>query len=399
MSESIFTSQRVGNIKFFFNGRIAIGPDWRVMLVPLISLLIGSLLYSCYTNTITAFRIIIGIFGPISILLLCLCGMRNPGLCPKELPPPITAPPREPLEVVIHYKTFSGMTVSEPAELKWCYSCNMYRPLRAVHCRFCDVCVCRREHHCPWSSLCIGAHNYLPYFCFLWCTFAVVFVAFCGSIASLTVRGRVVSEANTGSTLPPDDKPNAFLGAVAQTYGIELILLIVCVPWALMTGTLACFHTKLALNNMTTIDEHRLATGQPNRYNTGSYLGNLRASFFPPEDVLWRESGVSRGDVMVTVEVEGSGSSDGFRAESGSDFDDGPAVTRSAADRVRRGAGGAAIVLHSTTYTPAYIGTVTAGPPQVVVEVEDAAADRDEADADADGEVEGLDATVEPKEL
>ena len=40
------------------------------------------------------------------------------------------------------------------------YLKEIYRPPRASHCRICDVCVERLDHHCDWLGLCIGKHNY-----------------------------------------------------------------------------------------------------------------------------------------------------------------------------------------------------------------------------------------------
>ncbi|XP_065185511.1 uncharacterized protein LOC135816071 [Sycon ciliatum] len=40
-----------------------------------------------------------------------------------------------------------------------CKVCLARRPLGAHHCRICDVCVLRRDHHCPWINNCVGLGN------------------------------------------------------------------------------------------------------------------------------------------------------------------------------------------------------------------------------------------------
>ncbi|XP_035610668.1 palmitoyltransferase ZDHHC23-B-like isoform X3 [Oncorhynchus keta] len=42
----------------------------------------------------------------------------------------------------------------------WCSVCRVLRPPRAGHCRICNICVLRLDHHCVWINSCVGQSNH-----------------------------------------------------------------------------------------------------------------------------------------------------------------------------------------------------------------------------------------------
>ena len=45
-------------------------------------------------------------------------------------------------------------------EIRYCYTCLMFKPDRAHHCKICNHCILKMDHHCPWIGCCIGFFNY-----------------------------------------------------------------------------------------------------------------------------------------------------------------------------------------------------------------------------------------------
>ena len=80
----------------------------------------------------------------------------DPGTCPK---PANDAELKSIIEELTSEGKLNGQT--------FCINCMAKKALRSKHCRICDKCVARHDHHCPWVWNCVGVNNHRQFIIFV----------------------------------------------------------------------------------------------------------------------------------------------------------------------------------------------------------------------------------------
>ena len=137
-----------------------IGPDYGFFIAILIVNLIYFLFISGILIALTKYYVaIIGILLNISQFASCIiCGIKNPGLPKKALQNEL-------------------LIINEPNRYSKCPLCFFIidKSKHYKHCKICKCCCEGLDHHCPWTSKCVGRGN-IFYFHGMLVMVCVVFV-------------------------------------------------------------------------------------------------------------------------------------------------------------------------------------------------------------------------------
>lgn len=118
---------------------------------------------------------------------------------------------------------------------RFCQDCGILPPVRALHCPFCDACVLKMDHHCPWVLGCVGYHNH-PYF--------VLYLLYC-----------VVGTAYLSSVSIPALQDTSFMNALSESSRQDVwSVLIISAAAGVLLAAFGGFHAFLAATNQTSFE-------------------------------------------------------------------------------------------------------------------------------------------------
>ncbi|XP_055347765.1 palmitoyltransferase ZDHHC5-B-like isoform X2 [Paramacrobiotus metropolitanus] len=158
---------------------------------------------------------------------LAVATFMDPGFLPR-------AAPDEPIPEEAP-ATYRMVTINDvQLKLKYCSTCNFYRPPRVSHCSTCNRCLEVFDHHCPWVANCVGRRNYRFFFIFL--NTLTIHMVICISFCLMYILTHL--DALT--------TPN-----VLVSIGIAVVVGLLLLP----VGGLTFFHISLVSRGMTTNEQ------------------------------------------------------------------------------------------------------------------------------------------------
>ncbi|XP_013404609.1 palmitoyltransferase ZDHHC3 [Lingula anatina] len=126
----------------------------------------------------------------------------------------------------------------QPAGWTVCLKCETYRPPRAHHCRICQRCIKRMDHHCPWINNCVGEYNQKFFIQFL----VYVGISSCYAL-SLTVGSWIID--------PQGTSPRTRHTRVLHT----VLLVVECVLFGIFVMAIGCDQISAILSDETLVEQ------------------------------------------------------------------------------------------------------------------------------------------------
>jgi hypothetical protein len=164
------------------------------------------------------------------------------------------------------------MTKSNKAS-EFCRKCKNDRPVRAHHCKICQRCTLKMDHHCPWIANCVGFRNQKFFYQFL-------FYAALGDLIGFIILITRLQESEytqKGTYNQPISEQKVFnVWEIIWMLWSQLMIVLSSTFAAAMfvsIGFLFAYQTKLILNNQTTIENKIFldAEESPHYYNDKSH--------------------------------------------------------------------------------------------------------------------------------
>ncbi|SOV78012.1 palmitoyltransferase, putative [Plasmodium sp. gorilla clade G3] len=154
-----------------------------------------------------------------------------------------------------------------PNKYTICDKCDfLVRPERAHHCRTCNKCILKMDHHCPWIGTCVGEKNLKFFFLFL------IYGFFTTSYISITVIPIFINALCTKEIHENSDRINHIT-----------LLITICTALTLTLALLFmnCQYIYFISKNITAIES---SYSDMNPYDLGIY-NNWKAVF---DEFTWK---------------------------------------------------------------------------------------------------------------
>ena len=271
-----------GNTFFCLGGRLQNSRDKPVNLLTAIIVIVPSGLFFGYSapwlwhHISPALPIVYAYLFYVCMSSFIHASAVDPGIVPRNLHPqqdfsedPLAVGPPTTDWVMVKLATSEVAAMDVP--VKYCKTCNIWRPPRCYHCRVCDNCVETLDHHCVWLNNCVGRRNYRYFFSF---------------VTSLTILSLYLFGASLAHVLAYRNRENLSFHQTVNKWRAPWAMVIYGAVGFLYPASLISYHLFLTGRGETTrefLNSHKFAKSDRHRpFTQGNVFVNCAAVLFRP---------------------------------------------------------------------------------------------------------------------
>lgn len=201
-----------------------------------------------------------------SLVMIFITGLTDPGIIPsvqfdRELIPILSPSTKVPSDNKVREISHSGYVM----KLKYCETCYGIRPLRATHCRTCNCCVYRFDHHCFWLGTDVGYRNHGYFYIMLLTVTTYISLLV---LSSLVVLGFLIYDCVGG-----------FHAYFAASFIGSALILSSGIYMLYSLGNLISYHVEILTNGLLTKEDLASNLIETNPYDHGNFKKNFSACF------------------------------------------------------------------------------------------------------------------------
>jgi hypothetical protein len=263
-----------GDNYFPLGCRLLLGPcSFRPSLLTGLCITIPAFLYILFNGQFLSvvITIVIIILYIIMMILFVMASFNDPGILRRF---------KSDDNISIARKDHYIFQLGFIRKYKFCSTCSIMRPIRSTHCRDCNNCVEKFDHHCPWIGNCAGKRNYKYFFFFL--ILLNILSIFLIILSIISIAKKIYEAISINKNLPENEINKNIISKALCEVVISLYIIIYNILILIFIFGLLLYHMSLILNNTTTKEDLKSSWDHPqgNPYQRGAKL-NFSNSLFP----------------------------------------------------------------------------------------------------------------------